>query len=135
MKKLIYLLALIITFSACKKESTSNHFKGNYTGTFRTSLGTNKVITDTEITFSDNLFKVNKGAKLASGTFKINNSKTVTFEDKNIWTADFDWNLILNGSFEYEIKGDSLILSRNLNTNPASSYLYPYYEYRLKRNN
>lgn len=60
-----------------------------------------------------------------SGSWKIDGN-TLVFRDKNIWTADFDWHLILNGKYRYEIKGDSLILTGH---RPNAKY----YTYRLRK--
>src|SRR5699024_9165897 len=49
-----------------------------------------------------------------NGTYKKKGS-TINFTDVNIWTADFDWNLILNGEYEFQQKGDQLILSAHKN--------------------
>ncbi|HKK87622.1 MAG TPA: hypothetical protein VJ917_02150 [Saprospiraceae bacterium] len=60
-----------------------------------------------------------------SGTWEVQDTALV-FRDKNIWTADFDWHLILDGRYRYELNRDSLILQTikpNGNT----------YTYRLKR--
>lgn len=133
MKKLVYIFMLMLLFIACKKENNARDFKGTYTGTFRTIVNQNILSTDFEMTLIDKTFKVNKGAKLASGEFKVDDTKTVTFADKNVWTADFDWNLILNGTYIYEAKGDSLILTKIIKSDPAWNSVPVSYQYRLKR--
>jgi hypothetical protein len=62
-----------------------------------------------------------------SGTFHILENKNIEFKNTNMWTANFDWNLILNGTYTYKLKGDSLILSKE-----AASGI-KVLEYRLKR--
>ncbi len=93
------------------------------------------VMNDVDLTLANTNFTVRKGPKLGNGAFVVNDSKTVVFKDKNAWTADFDWNLILNGDYSYQVKGDSLILIKNLNADPAANTIYNYYQYRLKRTN
>lgn len=70
-----------------------------------------------------------------SGNYMILKNNAVEFTDKNIWTADFDWNLILNGRFIYELKEDSLILTRYMEPCPKCIVLPSFYQYRLKRIN
>lgn len=68
-----------------------------------------------------------------SGTYSIKGKGQIEFQDKNAWTADFDWNLILNGKFDYKIKGDSLILTRYFKPCSECSAVQPPYIYRLRR--
>lgn len=74
-----------------------------------------------------------------SGEFILINKDDIEFTDKHVWTADFDWNLILNGRFIYEFKTDSLILTRkfeNCKTCAIKPGMMPgLYQYRLKRTN
>ena len=60
-----------------------------------------------------------------SGDWEIQDS-VVIFRDKNIWTADFDWHLILDGKYSYSVLGDSLILTADRPN--GKSYIY-----RLKK--
>ncbi len=110
MKYLYFLLALLI-FVGCKKENT-NSLDGIYTGVFEAYSGNRQLNTDIEILFSANRFEIKKGLKIGSGTFTLLDSTTVEFKDENTWTADFDTALILEGSYKYEIKGNSLILTK-----------------------
>ena len=45
-----------------------------------------------------------------SGTFAIRDN-TIIFHDENMWTADFDWNLILKGEYHYILYGKNLKLT------------------------
>ncbi|RZK58438.1 MAG: hypothetical protein EOO91_08290 [Pedobacter sp.] len=135
MKKLVYFLMLMLLFTSCKKENNARDFKGTYSGTFKTNIGGKIAVSDAELLLVGDDFKVTKGTKLASGTFKVDDTKSVTFADKNVWTADFDWNLILNGLYIYEAKGDSLILTKIIYSNPAWNTVPVSYQYRLKRSN
>jgi xanthosine utilization system XapX-like protein len=44
-----------------------------------------------------------------SGSYSIKNDKIV-FEEENMWTADFDWNLILKGEYSITFTGKKLTL-------------------------
>lgn len=130
MKKLFYILAVTTCFVACKKYHNASDFKGTYTGTFRATGPNYNVQTQTELQLSSPQFEVTKnGEKFGSGTFKVDDRTTISFADGNAWTADFDWNTILSGSYTYQTLGDSLILTKDIHTaNNLNKY-----QYRLKR--
>lgn len=70
-----------------------------------------------------------------SGSFEILKDDLLDFKDKNVWMANFDWGLILNGKYKYRFKGDSLILNRYLEACPACLMAPSTYQYKLKRIN
>lgn len=49
---------------------------------------------------------------ICQGTFEVGSGK-IQFADGCVWTADFDWTLILNGEFELTLNGDELTLRRS----------------------
>lgn len=57
------------------------------------------------------------------GSYSISGNKIV-FVSEGFYTADFDWNLILNGTYEYTLEGDKLTFGANKND-------VGYYEYAL----
>jgi len=122
MRKLFYISVLLLSFCACKKENNANSFQGSYQGTFRSSVNNQYTISEAEIELSSPNFKVNKGPKLGSGVFKVEDKMHITFTDKNVWTTD--------GEYKYEALGDSLILTKYV-TGPTNGINY--YQYRLKR--
>lgn len=70
-----------------------------------------------------------------SGKFMAQQNNKLQFTDEQVWTADFDWNMILNGNYRYELKSDSLILTRNFEICSGCNTLNGTYQYRLKRIN
>ncbi|MBB2145479.1 hypothetical protein GM921_08295 [Pedobacter sp. LMG 31464] len=132
MKKLIFISLFAATLLACEKDKNAKDFKGTYSGTFRTMQDGKVAMTDTELTLLNGNFEVKKGIKTGKGSFKLEDKTTVTFSDEIARTADFDWNIILNGSYTYQALGDSLILTRNLPYLPTTITLY---QYRLKQVN
>jgi len=60
-----------------------------------------------------------------SGNYSINGSK-IKFEDVKYWTANFDWNLILDGEYDYRFDGKHLKFSAFKND-------VGYYEYDLEK--
>lgn len=55
------------------------------------------------------------------GTYTVEEGKMI-FNDENVWTADFDWNLILNGEYDYTFDGQKLIIWKDIND--ESTYRY-----------
>jgi hypothetical protein len=133
MKKLIYLAMLSISLFACKKDDTKT-FDGNYTGTFRTLVQGKLVRSDFNVSLQAKQFNVTKGDNIGSGTFQSSKTNELTFTDQIARTADFNWNVLLNGTYTAEVKGDSLILTKYPPSGPLALPEYNYYQYRLKRN-
>ncbi|WP_423148109.1 hypothetical protein [Rubrolithibacter danxiaensis] len=123
--KLYCILAVGCLYS-CSEKIDLAHLKGTYKGTFiHTDMLSSFYPPPSEeaiVMFNSNTYTASpKG----SGTFDILTENKIKFKDQNIWTANFDWNTILNGEYSYKLKGDSLFLQKE---NGSSIY-----EYRLKR--
>jgi len=133
MKKLFYILTLAVALSSCKKENNAMEFKGKYVGTFKSMMnGGELLVIPAELNLAKPNFELAKGAKPGNGTFKVEDKMNITFNDINVWTADFNWNLILSGTYTYKAQGDSLILTKKFTDQNPSADSY-YYQYRLKR--
>ena len=112
-------LILILTATSCEEhehEGTKLE-DGMYTGTFNRSSPTGDYITaNITITLDNGSFSgtsnVNHYPAIYNGTFAITEDK-INFEDDCVWTADFDWTLILDGTFDIISEGDEIILSRS----------------------
>lgn len=139
----LYWLILAVFLTSCSK-SDLKPIEGHYVGYYYTYLpGTTTPQKSTNaVTLHLNTGKTyntspNADRKPAggSGDFEITNNGYIAFKDANVWTADFDWNLILNGKFTYETRGDSLILTRYHEPCPQCSRIPLLYQYRLKRIN
>ncbi|KQC01951.1 hypothetical protein [Pedobacter sp. Hv1] len=134
MKNLIYLSLLASLFFACKKDDTKDLI-GNYSGSFRTLVNGKLVMSDFDVSLQSKQFKVTKGDKKGSGSYQRSKTSELSFTDQNMWTADFNWNVLLNGTYTTEVKGDSLILTKYPPSGPLALPEYNYYQYRLKRIN
>jgi hypothetical protein len=140
-KKLIYLAILIAAISGCTDKLTFSAMEGTYSGQFHyiSPLDTVKKIAPASVSFSDRTYISQRNQDRVpaggSGSFEILRDHLLEFKDQNIWTADFDWGLILNGKFRYEVKGDSLILSRYSEPCASCSMAPSLYKYKLKRIN
>ena len=101
---------------------------GAYIGTFTVTYASAKrsgtttvVLKNGRFTCSGNPDKIPAGG---SGDFTTKND-TIIFIDENNWTADFDWNLILNGRYLYKYDGKKLKFSAYKND-------VGFYEYDLE---
>ena len=122
---IVSLLVLIISFfTGCTKDKPSIQdgiYKGIFTVTYSTGTQTGPVTIELKnrtYTSSSNANRIPSGG---SGTFQVTKNKMI-FSDDKMWTADFDWNLILNGEYEEVFDGKKLTLSANKNN--VGNYRY-----------
>ena len=116
---LVITSVLLLLSSSCNSDDdTTNNalLYGNYTGEFTviyndSTMYSNPVTVqfytdDTYISSGNENFFPAGG----SGSFS-SNTEALEYYDENFWTANFDWNLILNGSYTYTKTQDSLVFS------------------------
>lgn len=116
MKTKIYffLTLLIITVSCNKSEEVMNspNTNGNYTGIFER----NGISSSVQLNLVDGSFTgqsaIQKYPALCNGTYLISGN-TITFDSNCACTADFDWSLILDGEWNYNMNGNILILTKS----------------------
>ena len=115
LKNISIFIVLTIGIISCKKDNNDN-FSGTYVGTFTvtyidsstfTGSTTVNILNNRQYNCSGNTNHIPAGG---SGTYSKGDNKIV-FEDINLWTADFDWNLILNGEYDYLFDGNNLRLT------------------------
>ncbi|NEU08209.1 hypothetical protein GZH53_07790 [Flavihumibacter sp. R14] len=141
MRTRMIILALCMAFAACTDKLSPGALNGTYQGRFfyRPSNDLPVQSGNAEISFSENRYSSGRNASYipagGSGTLEILEENVINFSDENIWTANFDWGLILEGKYNYRFKGDSLILTRSYDPCPNCNTVNPLYEYRLKRLN
>lgn len=112
----LWLLTAFILFglASCNKEKFEKELEGNYTGIFyRTAPHVNFPVQQVTLNLNDNIFSgASSNARypaICHGNWEAGNS-TIEFENRCVWTADFDWSLILDGEFRYEWNGTQLKL-------------------------
>ncbi len=127
MKQLHYLLLGFILISgnvACKKDSPDQTLRnGTYTGTFTVRYQNSVQTTAASLTLANGRFSCTNNfvPGTGSGTFSYTTS-TLSFQDEGVWTANFDWNLILNGDYSYTFDGKTLRFSAD--KNDVGNYSY-----------
>ena len=101
---------------------------GVYSGIFTVTYASEKrsgtttvVLKNGRFTCSGNPDRIPAGG---SGSFTTKND-TIIFNDENFWTADFDWNLILSGRYNFIYDGKKLKFSSYKND-------VGFYEYDLE---
>ncbi len=144
---LLLLFSILLFTASCSDKINLSLLDGNYTGHYyyagpgetRSIKSQNTVtvnLSGKEYSSTGDASRIPAGG---AGEFNLVDKEEVQFSDKHVWTADFDWNLILNGRFIYELKNDSLILTRKFEIcktcNIKPGMIPGAYQYRLKRTN
>lgn len=118
------ILSIVTLILGCKKDNL-NIKDGTYKGTFTVTYSSGTQTGQTTLELKNGKFTCsgnsNRMPAGGSGTFSLDNDK-ITFNDGNAWTADFDWNLILNGKYNYTFDGKKLIFSADKNN--VGNYKY-----------
>ncbi|TRZ43532.1 hypothetical protein [Robertkochia solimangrovi] len=111
--KILRLLGILLFLVACNNDdqNSQSELNGTYTGIFERNGNTSEVV----LTFTNETFKgqseLEKFPALCNGTYKISGN-TVTFVNGCPWTAEFDWSLILNDEWTYDLNESMLHLTK-----------------------
>ena len=120
MQKLIYATFLMLALASCKKSKVAAptaSMQGSYTGSFQ-RMGTTNDVRVSSVTLNFSLDKwsgqsdLSKYPALCNGTYKLTGDK-ISFENACVWTADFDWTLILSGEYELAQQGNSVSFTKS----------------------
>ena len=104
-------------FGGCSKDVSSIP-DGTYKGTFTVNYGVYTRTGETTLELKNGRFSCygNSSRVPAGGSGKYTSDDfKVTFFDDNFWPADFDWNLLLNGRYNYTFDGLKLTIFSNKN--------------------
>lgn len=142
----IFLFALILALGCKKSTSVDVLLDGNYTGVL-VITNSDKSVPETRpisVSLRGGKFNIMQGTNAnlkplsGEGSYTFKN-RIGYFKDEGAWTADFDWNMILNGEYDIRSSGMDLTLRKRLSKksdfSPASTYATLDYEYILKRSN
>lgn len=111
--KIFLLLTLAITIIGCDNDDdiTETNVDGNYIGVFERAGNTS----DVELNLNNGTWtgesETEKFPALCNGNYSISEN-IITFENACAWTADFDWTLILNDEWSYNLNGNTLVLTK-----------------------
>jgi hypothetical protein len=113
------ILLIFITSIGCENlhDGIDSIPDGVYTGTFQRqpAFGGGDTAQVTIIFSSNNYSGVSDKPKypaLCDGTYSIEKQK-IKFMNTCIWTAEFDWSLILSGEYDFSLNGKQLIITRS----------------------
>ncbi len=133
-KKTILQLAFIILLAATacndKDKIDDTNLNGTYTGTFTVQYSNgNSYSNPVTVTLNHNQYTCSSAENRipagGSGGYYLEGGKIV-FLDENIWTADFDWNLILSGEYDLKFAENRLEISAMKNG-------VGFYQYKLQK--
>jgi hypothetical protein len=113
MKVIPYIFLILILFSCDKAdEPILTNINGTYSGLFYVSSPNQDFVSaDVTLTFDQGKFsgtssKV-KYPAICRGSYQIV-ADEIIFSNECAWTAEFDWNLILQGNFKHRSKNEIL---------------------------
>ena len=115
--RLLLILALCLGFWSCSDLSTGpTSIDGTYRGTFTVTHGSGLVESGVvTISFVGGQYTCSPEQKYlppsGSGLYVIV-ADTIRLTDTAAHTAEFDWTLILNGSFSFQLNGSDVVLSQ-----------------------
>ena len=133
MKRVFFeILALMILISSCKKdnEENANGFiipEGTYSGTFQRQVSGIGRISNVTLTFERNGWTGQSQygtypALCPRGTYKMDSTGQITFESFCVWTADFDWTLILAGEWKLIVNNNNIEFSKEYTSSLKDIY-------------
>ncbi|MGY6521462.1 MAG: hypothetical protein ACXIUD_07030 [Mongoliitalea sp.] len=121
------MLGLLMGLAACneKQDVDPALLQGQFTGTFERIVdGQSLGVASIGLLLEGNSFSGSGGPNrypvICNGTFSVSENR-ITFENACFFTADFDWSLILSGTFRLSRVGGEYILQRS-NDNLVDTY-------------
>lgn len=124
-------LGMLSLFGSCESDDTNNgnptQIEGTYSGVFTVEyINGGSFSNPVTVTFGNGRYTSSAAADRfpagGTGTFELEQDN-ISFADENIWTADFDWNLVLNGKYEYSLTGHQLHFSAQKNDVGVYEYI------------
>jgi hypothetical protein len=125
MRLFVSIMAFSLLFAACQKDNDKDaaDLGGLYSGTFnRTGMDTSTVSLDFSGHRFDGTSDQEKYPAICHGSFEADENMIV-FTDSCTWTADFDWSLILNGTYNLSFQNDNTIRIWRTNGIVTDEYL------------
>jgi hypothetical protein len=130
-----YLILLITTIfiTSCDEETNGlTVIEGIYEGTFiRSSPTAYFPPSQVTLTFSNGQFQgeseKTKYPAICSGTYDVKGNN-IDFTNTCVWTAEFDWTLILSGEFSIGLANDELTLQKK------NGSIWDLYQLKRKKN-
>ncbi len=112
--KILILFCLLIAIVGCHNDDDNiqTNINGDYVGIFERNGNISKV----ELTFNNGTFNGQservKFPGLCNGTYAISGN-TITFANDCLWTAEFDWPLILSHKWDFNLNSNILTMTKS----------------------
>lgn len=108
---------------------------GTYTGTFQRFSGEHAgKISMVEMNFDNGRWEgtssIPKYPALCAGEYTLENGE-ITFTNECFWTAEFDWSLILSGTFKLKKTSTEMTFEKTMGT--GNSQIKDVYIFQMKR--
>ena len=112
------LLSLVLVSCEDGEDFPLTKLEGTYAGTFQRTVGNEPGgIAQVSITFDGNSWSGQSDTPrypaICNGSYQIYGN-IIKFENHCMFTADFDWSLILNGDFEIRQTMDAITFTKSL---------------------
>lgn len=121
LRAFLLVLSLALLSSSCKKtgnENASPVKDGTYKGTFQRLTANGGLIVNVSLNFKNGNWsgqgETSKYPALCHGRYQVEGDN-INFINYCIWTAEFDWTLILEGDYKLSSIGNQLEISRDYN--------------------
>ena len=105
----------IVLIMRCNKnddENSQSEINGEYIGFFERNGNTSNI----ELNFTNGIYsgqsETEKFPAICNGNYSISNN-SIEFENVCVWTAEFDWTLILDENWNYTIENNILIMTKS----------------------
>ncbi len=127
MKAIYFQLVLALLLAACSDSEKPATFEGTYQGVFyRVRDNVKGESSNVTLNFSNGHYtgtsSITKYPALCEGTFAPAEEQ-VNFTNTCMWTAEFDWTLILDGTFKITHTDTELILSKEIDPQNGDYYV------------
>jgi hypothetical protein len=129
MKTIRAIIFIITVFTVgCVDNDAGVSLAGTYHGTFYRMQNNVRVLESTvTVTFDNGVFSGNSSDRnspaICNGSYATAESE-INFENKCMFTADFDWTLILSGKFAITKSDDAIILSKEKDAGNGDYYFF-----------
>ena len=130
-KEIVLIIGLLFFVNCSKNEQIEKILPdGIYTGTFqRVLVWSDNNIANISITISSNKWtgtsSIVKYPALCSGTYFIEGD-SITFVNECVWTAEFDWSLILGGKYHFKKDGNVIEFTKDYRSETADTFFDKY---------
>lgn len=129
MQRLLIVIPFIIFIISCDKSDNAPKDivldTATYTGTFQRTGVPGSSIANVSLTLSDRHFNgqsnMPRYPAICNGTFQLSGD-SIQFINACVFTADFDWTLILSGKYDIYTIDDQLIITRTYNNQVKDVY-------------